>query len=176
MTSGINEINSQALAASSLYISTSVKVYTALKESTLSKLKSYNIEVTETMTEEEAQEIIEEKEAEKAQQTQATQNSETYYDKQIITDAKNLASDLGLFTNEDTDVLTLMENIAARLQELETSVGDNENLKNVVDEYSNRYDYIYAQYMNKKSTLSSQIVSSMDIMGLNGISSMTTSA
>lgn len=176
MTLGISEINSQTAIASAQYISTSFNVMTALKESTITKLKSYNIEVTEKMTEEEAQKIIDEKEAEKAQQTQATQNSETYYDKQIITDAKSLAEDIGVFTGEDTDVLTLMENIATRLKELESTVGDNKNLKSIVDEYSNRYDYIYAQYMNKKSTLSSQIVSSMDIMGLNGISSMTTSA
>lgn len=176
MTSGISEINSQAAIASAQYVTTSLNVMTSLKESTIAKLKSYNVEATENMTEEEAQKIIDEKEAEKAQQTQATQNSETYYDKQIITDAKSLAEDIGVFTGEDTDVLTLMENIAARLQQLESTVGDNKNLKSIVDEYSNRYDYIYAQYMNKKSTLSSQIVSSMDIMGLNGISSMTTSA
>lgn len=169
MTSGISEINSQTAIASALYLSTTANVMTALKESTIKKLKIYDIEITQTMTEDEAQKIINDKEAEKTQQTQSSQNAETYYDKQILADAIQLAGDLGLYIGSDTNVETIMDNIQNRLAELSSAVGDNDNMSKIVEEYTNRYDYIYAQYMNKKDTLSNQIISSLDIMGTTSV-------
>lgn len=169
MTSPISAIDTNI--AASYLVTTSIKLNT-LTNLTMRRLEEYGINVEEIESEEEAQEILNKKEAEaaeKTQQTQSSQNAETYYDKQIMSDAINLASDLGLYIGSDTDIETLMDNIQNRLAQLEETVGNNENLKSVVDEYTNRYDYIYAQYMNKKSTLSTQVLTSLDVMGTNNM-------
>ena len=172
MSEGIKAISALTSAQSSYYLATVSNVLSSITEVTKRRLEEYNIEVEEVTAEEEAVAIIEEKEAEKTQQTQTVQNSETYYDKQILADAINLASDLGIYVGSNTDVITLMDNIQNRLAEIESAVGDNENMSKIVEEYTNRYDYIYAQYMNKKDTLSDQIIKSLDIMGSTAAATM----
>ncbi|MBQ2644837.1 hypothetical protein IJG14_04605 [bacterium] len=169
MSMSINETNSAEVAAS-LYIATSTKIMTNLTEATKSKLVQYNIDVEKVNSEEEAQALINEKETEKIEKNNSSKNAETYYDKQIISDAINLAEDLGLYVDTSTDIETLMYNIQSRLTQLQNTLGDSENMKKIVDEYSNRYDYIYAQYMNKKEFLSTQIITSLDAMSIGSVS------
>lgn len=170
--SPVNSIEAYNMAAS-LYVSTSTNLMYTLTDVTIRRLQELNIDVDEVSSEAEAQEIIAEEEAKQTEQTQSAQNAETYYDKQIINDAVQLAEDLGLYVSTDVDILTLMENIQNYLASLEAAVSGNENLEKVVEEYSNRYDYIYSQYMDKKSTLSSQVLGSLDVMGSNNIASIT---
>lgn len=170
--SPVNSIETYNMAAS-LYVSTSTNLMYTLTDVTIRRLQELNIDVDEVSSEAEAQEIIAEEEAKQTEQTQSAQNAETYYDKQIINDAVQLAEDLGLYVSTDVDILTLMENIQNYLASLEAAVSGNENLEKVVEEYSNRYDYIYSQYMDKKSTLSSQVLGSLDVMGSNNIASIT---
>ena len=170
--SPVNSIKAYNMAAS-LYVSTSTNLMYTLTDVTIRRLQELNIDVDEVSSEAEAQEIIAEEEAKQTEQTQSAQNAETYYDKQIINDAVQLAEDLGLYVSTDVDILTLMENIQNYLASLEAAVSGNENLEKVVEEYSNRYDYIYSQYMDKKSTLSSQVLGSLDVMGSNNIASIT---
>ena len=166
----INPIDAM-MTASSLYAESTAMHLTAITEATRRQLDKYDINVRDVSSEEEAQRLIEEKK--QTEQVKAQQNGETYYDKQIISDAINLAEDLGLSVMMGTDILVLMDNIQARLTQLQNSVGNNDNLKKVVDEYSNRYDYIYAQYMNKKDFLESQIITTLDAMSLTGVSVST---
>ncbi|MGN0196665.1 MAG: hypothetical protein ACI4B8_01530 [Candidatus Gastranaerophilaceae bacterium] len=170
--SPVNSIEAYNMAAS-LYVSTSTNLMYTLTDVTIRRLQELNIDVDEVSSEAEAQEIIAEEEAKQTEQTQSAQNAETYYDKQIINDAVQLAEDLGLYVSTDVDILTLMENIQNYLASLEAAVSGNENLEKVVEEYSNRYDYIYSQYMDKKATLSSQVLGSLDVMGSNNIASIT---
>lgn len=170
--SPVNSIETYNMAAS-LYVSTSTNLMYTLTDVTIRRLQELNIDVDEVSSEDEAQEIIAKEEAKQTEQTQSAQNAETYYDKQIINDAVQLAEDLGLYVSTDVDILTLMENIQNYLASLEAAVSGNENLEKVVEEYSNRYDYIYSQYMDKKSTLSSQVLGSLDVMGSNNIASIT---
>ena len=170
--SPVNSIEAYNMAAS-LYVSTSTNLMYTLTDVTIRRLQELNIDVDEVSSEAEAQEIIAEEEAKQTEQTQSAQNAETYYDKQIINDAVQLAEDLGLYVSTDVDILTLMENIQNYLASLEAAVSGNENLEKVVEEYSNRYDYIYSQYMDKNSTLSSQVLGSLDVMGSNNIASIT---
>lgn len=170
--SPVNSIEAYNMAAS-LYVSTSTNLMYTLTDVTIRRLQELNINVDEVSSEDEAQAIIAEEEAKQTEQTQSAQNAETYYDKQIINDAVQLAEDLGLYVSTDVDILTLMENIQNYLASLEAAVSGNENLEKVVEEYSNRYDYIYSQYMDKKSTLSSQVLGSLDVMGSNNIASIT---
>ena len=170
--SPVNSIEAYNMAAS-LYVSTSTNLMYTLTDVTIRRLQELNIDVDEVSSEAEAQEIIAEEEAKQTEQTQSAQNAETYYDKQIINDAVQLAEDLGLYVSTDVDILTLLENIQNYLASLEAAVSGNENLEKVVEEYSNRYDYIYSQYMDKKSTLSSQVLGSLDVMGSNNIASIT---
>jgi DNA polymerase II small subunit/DNA polymerase delta subunit B len=168
MTDGITSITA---ALNANYIATSTNLASKLSSLTLRRLKEYDIDVNEVTSEAEATALIKEKEAEKAQQaaqTESSQNGQTYYDKQIISDAIQLASDLGLSVSQDTEVDVIMTNINDRLTQLSGQLGNNENMKKVVDEYTNRFDYIYAQYMNKGSTLKSEVVSTLDVMGMNG--------
>lgn len=170
--SPVNSIEAYNMAAS-LYVSTSTNLMYTLTDVTIRRLQELNINVDEVSSEDEAQAIIAEEEAKQTEQTQSAQNAETYYDKQIINDAVQLAEDLGLYVSTDVDILTLMENIQNYLASLEAAVSGNENLEKVVEEYSNRYDYIYSQYMDKKSTLSSQVLGSLDVMGSNNIAAIT---
>lgn len=171
MTSPISSITNLNIVSS--YIAAeNAKMLSAVTNLTKKRLEEYGVDVDKIQTEDEALAILEEKELEETEQTeqlQSSQNSETYYDKQIMSDALDLASDLGLYFDTSIDLETLMENIQNRLAELKSAVGDNENLNKVVDEYSNRYDYIYSQYMDKKSVLSAQLIASVEISGLNNI-------
>lgn len=166
MVDKISEINS--IAANQLAISTTTSIMNSLSAMTWQRLNELGINTEEINSEEDALDAIEAKEAEQAQKTESEQNAQTYYDKQIIADAIQLAQDLGLYVTQDDELTVVMDNIKDRLEELQAQLGGNENTKSVVDEYSNRYDYIYAQYMNKATTLKTQIITSLDVMGTSG--------
>ena len=168
MVDKISEINS--VAANQFAVAVSSNILATLSSMTLRRLNELDINTENITSEEDALAAIEAKEAEqaKAEKTESEQNAQTYYDKQIISDAIQLAQDLGLYVSQDDELSVVMDNIKDRLEELQAELGGNENTKNVVDEYSNRYDYIYAQYMNKGSTLKSQIITSLDVMGVSG--------
>ncbi len=168
MVDKISEINS--VAANQFAVAVSSNILATLSSMTLRRLNELDINTENITSEEDALATIEAKEAEqaKAEKTESEQNAQTYYDKQIISDAIQLAQDLGLYVSQDDELSVVMDNIKDRLEELQAELGGNENTKNVVDEYSNRYDYIYAQYMNKGSTLKSQIITSLDVMGVSG--------
>ena len=166
MVDKISEINS--IAANQLAISTTTNILNSLSAMTLRRMDELDINTEGINSEEEALAAIDAKEAEKTQQTESEQNAQTYYDKQIIADAIQLAQDLGLYVSQDDELTVVMDNIKDRLDELQAQLGGNDNTKSVVDEYSNRYDYIYAQYMNKATTLKTQIITSLDVMGTSG--------
>lgn len=166
MVDKISEINS--IAANQLAISTTTNILNSLSAMTLRRLDELDINTEGIDSEEEALAAIDAKEAEKTQKTESEQNAQTYYDKQIIADAIQLAQDLGLYVSQDDELTVVMDNIKDRLDELQAQLGGNDNTKSVVDEYSSRYDYIYAQYMNKATTLKSQIITSLDVMGTSG--------
>ena len=168
MVDKISEINS--VSANQLAVTVSTNILTTLSSMTLRRLNELDINTENINSEEDALVAIEAKEAEqaKAEKTESEQNAQTYYDKQIISDAIQLAQDLGLYVSQDDELSVVMDNIKDRLDELQAELGGNDNTKSVVDEYSNRYDYIYAQYMNKATTLKSQIITSLDVMGMNG--------
>lgn len=168
MVDKISEINSVAM--NQLYVATTTSILNSLSSMTLRRLNDLDISTEGITSEEEALAAIEEKEAEetKAAQTESAQNAQTYYDKQIISDAIQLAQDLGLTVSQNDELSVVMDNIKYRLSELQEQLSGNQNTKDVVDEYTNRYDYIYSQYMNKGSTLKSQIITSLDVMGMNG--------
>ncbi len=168
MVDKISEINS--VSANQLAVTVSTNILTTLSSMTLRRLNELDINTENINSEEDALAAIEAKEAEqaKAEKTESEQNAQTYYDKQIISDAIQLAQDLGLYVSQDDELSVVMDNIKDRLDELQAELGGNDNTKSVVDEYSNRYDYIYAQYMNKATTLKSQIITSLDVMGMNG--------
>ena len=149
MVDKISEINS--VSANQLAVTVSTNILTTLSSMTLRRLNELDINTENINSEEDALAAIEAKEAEqaKAEKTESEQNAQTYYDKQIISDAIQLAQDLGLYVSQDDELSVVMDNIKDRLDELQAELGGNDNTKSVVDEYSNRYDYIYAQYMNK---------------------------
>lgn len=176
MAEGLEPINAiDAANASALYVNTTTQIYTTLNEITQRRLEEYGIDVSTVKSEKDAEKILQEKETEKTEKTNSQKNAETYYDKQVISDAINLAEDIGIYVGFDTDVRTIMENIKYRLTMLNNTVGDNKHLKEVIDEYSNRYDYIYAQYMNKKDFLENQIVTSLDAMSVSSATLSTKS-
>lgn len=159
----------------SYIVATKAKVLNSVTNLTRRRLEEYGVDADEFQTEDDALLVLKQKEleeSEKTKQIKTSQNGETYYDKQIMSDALALASDLGLYFDTDIDFETLMANIQNRLAELKSAVGDNENLNEIVDEYSNRYDYIYSQYMDKKSVLSTQLTASLEVSGLNNIAGM----
>ena len=166
----INPIDSM-MVASSTYVEMTAQHMAAISDVTRRQLEEYDISVRDVSSEEDAQKKIDEKK--QTDKVKAQQNAETYYDKQIVSDALHLAEDIGLSVMYGTDILILMDNIKSRLTELKNTVGDNKNLNKVVEEYSNRYDYIYAQYMNKKDYLNNQVIMSLDAMSVSSLATKT---
>ena len=166
----INPIDSM-MVASSTYTEMTAQHMAAISDVTRRQLEEYDISVRDVSSEKDAQKKIDEKK--QTDKVKAQQNAETYYDKQIVSDALHLAEDIGLSVMYGTDILILMDNIKSRLTELKDTVGDNKNLSKVVEEYSNRYDYIYAQYMNKKDFLNNQVIMSLDAMSVSSLATKT---
>ena len=129
------------------------------------KLAKLGINAEEVKSDEEAQAIIAEKEqtkkADEVNEAQSVQNvSEEldYYDKELMSEIKLLASDLGMYVSEDIDMEDLLYNISVKISMIQSLFENNDNLKKVADQFNDRYQDLYARYMSKKNFLSTQIV------------------
>ncbi len=169
MSSGINPIDLNL--ASNYIVLTNLNILNYMTEINGTKLEQYNSDVNKVESDEDTQAVSEKEDVDNTQKIQSEQNAQTYYDKQIIEDALNLAADLGIYVSAGSDIQTLMDNIKSRLDDLKSAFNGNENLNGVVEEYSNRYDYIFAQYMDKKAVLQNQVLTTLDVMSLNNIAS-----
>ena len=146
------------------YINTAMAIQTVsapLKR----KLAKLGINAEEVKSDEEAQAVIAEKEqtkgTEEVSEVDKTQNASEeldFYDKELMSDIKLLASDLGMYVSEDIDMEDLLYNISVKISQVQSLFENNDNLKKVAEQFDDRYQNLYSRYMSKKSSLSTQIV------------------
>ena len=146
------------------YINTAMAIQTVsapLKR----RLAKFGINAEEVKNDEEAKAILAEKEqtnaAEDVSETDKIQNSAqelNFYDRELMNDIKLLASDLGMYVSEDIDMEDLLYNISVKISQIQALFEGNDNLKKVAEQFDDRYQNIYARYLSKKNSLSTQIV------------------
>ena len=146
------------------YINTALAIQTVsapLKR----RLAKLGIKAEEVKNDEEAKAILAEKEqtnaAEDVSETDKIQNSAqelNFYDRELMNDIKLLASDLGMYVSEDIDMEDLLYNISVKISQIQALFEGNDNLKKVAEQFDDRYQNIYARYLSKKNSLSTQIV------------------
>ncbi|MGN0031031.1 MAG: hypothetical protein ACI37Q_03655 [Candidatus Gastranaerophilaceae bacterium] len=155
MTTSVSSVNAGATAASESSVKKS-----SLSDSTKSKLAQLGIEETQGMTESEAQSKIRKAEREK----QAREQREDYdnaSEGEIRTEAKSLATAVGVSLSDDDDISEMLNAIGDKL---ESQLEEAENNPAVLSQLSvylsklksldNRYDSISNMYsaMNMIST------------------------
>lgn len=138
-------------------------INSALMLSTLSdplkrRLVQLGVNTEEVKNDEEAEAIIAQKEEEpkKVEETGNETKGVSYYDKQLMSDIRLLAQDLGLYISEDIDMEDLMYNISVQIAMLKSLFENNDNLKEVAKQFEDRYQNIYATYMSNRNTLETQ--------------------
>ena len=146
------------------YINTAMAIQTVsapLKR----RLAKFGINAEEVKNDEEAKAILAEKEqtnaAEDVSETDKIQNSAqelNFYDRELMNDIKLLASDLGMYVSEDINMEDLLYNISVKISQIQALFEGNDNLKKVAEQFDDRYQNIYARYLSKKNSLSTQIV------------------
>lgn len=128
MTTSISSVNAGSMAASESV----AKQTSSLSNSTKSKLESLGIAVTDGMTESQAQAKIAQAEQSQSQQgTGQQQQNET--ESEVLSEAKSLASSIGIAVSSDSDVSTILDDIGA---ELEIMLEEAENNPGVLSQLS----------------------------------------
>jgi len=140
-------------AISSISISNTALTLYKLSDSYRRRLLELGVDVENVKTDEEAEAILAQQD--KTQKVKETEEKGevSYYDKQLMNEARLLALDLGLYVSEDTDMETLLYNISIAVSQLMSLFADNDNLKEVAQQFNDRYQNVYATYMSKRNTL-----------------------
>lgn len=126
------------------------------------RLINAGVDAEEVKSNEEAEAILAQKEeTAKVSETEDKTNGVSYYDKELLNDIRLLALDLGLYVSEDTDMETLLYNISVQIALLKDLFANNDNLKEVAQQFDDRYQNIYANYMSKRNTLQNQTLVSL---------------
>ena len=126
------------------------------------RLINAGVNAEEVKSDEEAEAILAQKEeTAKVKETENETQGVSYYDKQFMNDVRLLAQDLGLYVSEDTDMETLLYNISVQIALLKDLFANNDNLKEVAQQFDDRYQNLYANYMSKRNTLQNQTLISL---------------
>lgn len=126
------------------------------------RLINAGVNAEEVKSDEEAEAILAQKEeTAKVKETENETQGVSYYDKQFMNDVRLLAQDLGLYVSEDTDMETLLYNISVQIALLKDLFANNDNLKEVAQQFDDRYQNLYANYMSERNTLQNQTLISL---------------
>ena len=126
------------------------------------RLINAGVNAEEVKSDEEAEAILAQKEeTAKVKETENETQGVSYYDKQFMNDVRLLAQALGLYVSEDTDMETLLYNISVQIALLKDLFANNDNLKEVAQQFDDRYQNLYANYMSKRNTLQNQTLISL---------------
>lgn len=120
--SSIESVSSTSSAVSALKNSNGSKKAKELSSSTKSKLESLGIDSSNVTSEAQAQVLIAQKESEKAQETQKTDssgtNSTSSTEEEARTEAKSLATTLGLTVSSDDTTEDIISDIQTKITEM----------------------------------------------------------
>jgi len=128
------------------------------------RLVEAGVNAEDVKNDEEAQAILAQKEeTEKISKVKKEEetNGVSYYDKQLMNEARLLALDLGLYVSEDTDMETLLYNISVQISLLKDLFENNDNLKEVAKQFDDRYQNIYSTYMSNRDALKTRTMVSL---------------
>lgn len=139
--SSVNAGTTQANAAST----TTQK--STLSESTKSKLQALGIPVTDDMTEAEATLLIQQKQ----EQENGNNSEQSSSEAEILSEAKTLASALGVSVSDDADITTILDDIGAELEEMLESAENNPAILSTVSSYLSQLTSLDEQNDNIQS-------------------------
>ncbi len=157
MTTSISSINAGSSAASE-----ALSKKTNLSQETKSKLEALGIAVTDGMTESQAQAKIAAKEAEQKSDDKQDNPSEN----EILSDARALASEVGVSVASDDDVNDILDNISSELEAMLEDAEGNPAILAQLSSYLNRLNSLEDRYDNLQ-TSQNNMYSAMNMISTN---------
>lgn len=154
MTDSISAVSASATSNTSSSSSSSTK----LTDATKAQLEALGIDTTNITTEADGQAALKAAEANKetAKMSQASNPSED----SIKTDAKSLASELGVSISDDDTTDDILDKISSAISQLREAAGDDQTKLAEVEKYQDEYDTISGDYTNMQ-TSQAQLTNSM---------------
>lgn len=156
MTDSISSLSSASSASNS---SSSNANSTKLTSATKSKLEALGVDTTNITTEAEGQIALKSAQAKQkaAQHSQASNSSED----SIKSEAKSLASSIGVSVADNDSTDTILSNIASKLTEMKADAGEDETKLAEVQQYEQQYEAISGNYTAMQAS-QAQLAASMN--------------
>lgn len=161
MTTSISSVNAGSTAASEVATKKS-----SLSNETKAKLEALGITATDDMTESEAKAKITQAEAEKNSQNQNNQQQGNSSESEILSEAKALASSVGVSVASDADVTDILDDIGAELEEMLEDAENNPGILSQLSSYLSQLTSLDDRYETLQSSQAS-MYSAMNMISTN---------
>ncbi len=161
MTTSISSVNAGSTAASEVATKKS-----SLSNETKAKLEALGISATDGMTESEAKAKIAQAEAEKNSQNQNNQQQGNSSESEILSEAKALASSVGVSVASDADVTEILDDIGAELEEMLEDAENNPGILSQLSSYLSQLTSLDDRYESLQSSQAS-MYSAMNMISTN---------
>lgn len=161
MTTSISSVNAGSTAASEVATKKS-----SLSNETKAKLEALGISATDGMTESEAKAKIAQAEAEKISQNQNNQQQGNSSESEILSEAKALASSVGVSVASDADVTEILDDIGAELEEMLEDAENNPGILSQLSSYLSQLTSLDDRYESLQSSQAS-MYSAMNMISTN---------
>lgn len=161
MTTSISSVNAGSTAASEVATKKS-----SLSNETKAKLEALGISATDGMTESEAKAKIAQAEAEKNSQNQNNQQQGNSSESEILSEAKALASSVGVSVASDADVSEILDDIGAELEEMLEDAENNPGILSQLSSYLSQLTSLDDRYESLQSSQAS-MYSAMNMISTN---------
>lgn len=159
MTTSISSVNAGSMAASEALTQKS-----ELSNQTKSQLQALGIEVTDGMTETEAQAKIAQAQSEKQNQQGGQNNNET--ESEFLSEAKTLAASVGVSVSNDADVSEILDDIAVELEAMLEEAENNPSILAQLSDYLSQLTSLDSRYNSAQSSRSG-MYAAMEMVSTN---------
>lgn len=161
MTEPITAVNAGSSSVSGIVVEK-----TTLSDSTKSQLEALGIAAADGMTEAEAQAKIAAAKQEQAAQNQPTGQGVNLSEEDLLEEARNLASTVGVPITSDEDLITILDDIGAELEMMLEEAGNNPSVLSTLSSYLSDLTSIDERYDTLQTTLS-EVYAAMDMEAAN---------
>lgn len=161
MTTSINSVNAGSSAATE-----TIKKKSNLSDNTKKELEALGINATDDMSEAEAQSKISKAKQEKQSGNQNTKGNENHSEFEVKSDAKNLASKLGLCVSDDADVEDILNDIGYEIEDMLSQAEKNPSILSTISQYLSELVDLDEQYENI-TTLQRDYNNAMNMIATN---------
>lgn len=161
MTEPITAVNAGSSSVSGIVVKK-----TTLSDSTKSQLEALGIAAADGMTEAEAQAKIAAAKQEQAAQNQPTGQGVNLSEEELLEEARNLASTVGVPITSDEDLITILDDIGAELEMMLEEAGNNPSVLSTLSSYLSDLTSIDERYDTLQTTLS-EVYAAMDMEAAN---------